>query len=97
MKHYEMDNKTKVAADRIGLARGQDLYDDEYDFDEMNPEIAKMFGEADRWVNWEEWCNLEQQNGSRREVFMEDHAILSERLEDQLKAVEWAKAEQKRI
>lgn len=54
MKHYEMDNKTKVAADRIGLARGQDLYDDEYDFDEMNPEIAKMFGEADRWVNWEE-------------------------------------------
>lgn len=28
---------------------------------------------------------------------MEDHAILSERLEDQLKAVEWAKAEQKRI
>ena len=28
---------------------------------------------------------------------MEDHAILSERLEDQLKAVEWAKAEQKKI
>ncbi len=28
---------------------------------------------------------------------MEAHAILSERLEDQLKAVEWAKAEQKRI
>lgn len=28
---------------------------------------------------------------------MEEHAILSERLEDQLKAVEWAKAEQKRI
>lgn len=28
---------------------------------------------------------------------MEDHAILSERLEDQLKAVEWARAEQKRI
>lgn len=27
---------------------------------------------------------------------MEEHAILSERLEDQLKAVEWAKAEQKR-
>lgn len=50
MKHYEMDNKTKVAADRIGLARGQDLCDDEYDFefDEMNPEIAKMFGEADQ-------------------------------------------------
>ena len=28
---------------------------------------------------------------------MEDHSILSERLEDQLKAIEWAKAEQKRI
>lgn len=28
---------------------------------------------------------------------MEDRSILSERLEDQLKAVEWAKAEQKRI
>jgi hypothetical protein len=27
----------------------------------------------------------------------EDHIILSERLEDQLKAVEWAKAEQKRL
>ncbi len=30
-------------------------------------------------------------------ISMEEHAILSERLEDQLKAVEWAKAEQKRI
>ena len=29
--------------------------------------------------------------------FMEEHAILSERLEDQLKAVEWARAEHKRI
>lgn len=28
---------------------------------------------------------------------MEEHAILSERLEDQLRAVDWAKAEQKRI
>lgn len=28
---------------------------------------------------------------------MEQHAILSERLEDQLKAVEWAKAEHKKI
>ena len=33
----------------------------------------------------------------RKEAVMEEHAILSERLEDQLKAVEWAKAEQKRI
>lgn len=28
---------------------------------------------------------------------MEEHVILSERLEDQLKAVEWAKAEQERL
>lgn len=28
---------------------------------------------------------------------MESYAILSERLEEQLKAVEWAKAEQKRL
>ena len=28
---------------------------------------------------------------------MEEHVILSERLEDQLRAVEWAKAEQRRI
>ena len=28
---------------------------------------------------------------------MEEHVILSERLEDQLKAVQWARAEQKRI
>lgn len=33
----------------------------------------------------------------RIEVIMENHAILSECLEDQLKAVEWTKAEQKRI
>lgn len=35
---------TTVIENRIGIARGQNLYDDEYDFDEMNPEIAKMFG-----------------------------------------------------
>ena len=28
---------------------------------------------------------------------MEEHTILSERLENQLKAVEWARAEQKRL
>ncbi len=33
----------------------------------------------------------------RKEAVMEDHIILSERLEEQLKAVEWAKAEQKRL
>ena len=39
--------KASVTPNRIGIARGQDLYDDEYDFDEMNPEIAKMFGVAE--------------------------------------------------
>ena len=29
--------------------------------------------------------------------YMEEHILLSERYEDQLKAVEWAKAEQARI
>ena len=33
----------------------------------------------------------------RKETIMEEHVILSERLEDQLRAVEWAKAEQKRL
>lgn len=28
---------------------------------------------------------------------MEEHAVLSERLEEQLKAIEWAKAEQERL
>ena len=30
---------------RIGIARGQNLCDADYDFDEMNPEIEKMFME----------------------------------------------------
>jgi hypothetical protein len=33
----------------------------------------------------------------RRESSMEEHTILSERLEDQIKVVEWARAEQKRL
>lgn len=41
----ETDEKKDIAvAERIGIAKGQNLYDDDYDFDEMNPEIAKMFG-----------------------------------------------------
>ena len=41
----ETDKKKDIAAaERIGIAKGQNLYDDDYDFDEMNPEIAKMFG-----------------------------------------------------
>lgn len=39
------EEKEKAVSKRIGIVRGQDLYDDDYDFDEMNPEIAKMFGE----------------------------------------------------
>jgi hypothetical protein len=38
------ENKDMIITKRIGIARGQNLYDDDYDFDEMNPEIAKMFG-----------------------------------------------------
>ena len=33
----------------------------------------------------------------RKELSMAEHAILSERLEDQLKAVEWGKEEYKRL
>ncbi|MDE7267996.1 MAG: hypothetical protein K2N89_11075 [Lachnospiraceae bacterium] len=33
----------------------------------------------------------------RKKAVIEYHATLGERLEDQLKAVEWARAEQKRI
>lgn len=40
------ESKT-AAAKRIGIAKGQNLYDDTYDFDEMNPEIEKMFGEME--------------------------------------------------
>ena len=29
---------------RIGIAEGENLYDHDYDFDEYNGEIAKMFG-----------------------------------------------------
>lgn len=36
------EKKETVITKRIGIARGENLYD--YDFDEMNPEIAKMFG-----------------------------------------------------
>ena len=44
MQPDDMERKTTEVANRVGIARGQDLYDDEYDFDEMNLEIAKMFG-----------------------------------------------------
>ena len=44
MQSDTVDKKKAVISKRIGIAKGQDLYDDDYDFDEMNPEIEKMFG-----------------------------------------------------
>lgn len=43
MQPEEQDEK-EVDLKRIGVAKGQKLYDDDYDFDEMNDDIAKMFG-----------------------------------------------------
>lgn len=40
----ETTKKNRSGSKRIGIVRGQDLYDDDYDFDEMNPKIKKMFG-----------------------------------------------------
>ena len=44
MQADTVQDKESVVSKRIGIAKGQKLYDDSYDFDEMNPEIAKMFG-----------------------------------------------------
>lgn len=41
-----MEDKMTTDYKRIGIAKGQDLYDHDYDFDEMNDEIAVMFGGA---------------------------------------------------
>ncbi len=38
------EKRTSIISRRIGIAKGRNLYDDRYDFDEMNPEIAKLFG-----------------------------------------------------
>ena len=43
MQPEEQDEK-ELDFRRIGVAKGQKLYDDDYDFDEMNDDIAKMFG-----------------------------------------------------
>ena len=40
----EISAKDTIIQKRIGIAKGQDLYDDDYDLDELNPEIAEMFG-----------------------------------------------------
>lgn len=35
---------SKAKSRRVGAAADLDMYDQGYDFDEYNPEIAKMFG-----------------------------------------------------
>lgn len=44
MQPETKEKKDMTITKRIGIAKGQNLYDDDYDFDEMNPEIAKIFG-----------------------------------------------------
>lgn len=44
MQPRSIEKEKAIIPDRIGIAKGQKLYDDDYDFDEMNPEIEKMFG-----------------------------------------------------
>ncbi len=39
MQPEELD-ETEVDLKRIGVAKGQKLYDDDYDFDEMNRELC---------------------------------------------------------
>ena len=58
-----MADISRNVVNRIGIAKGQDLYND-YDFDEMNPEIGKMFMEESIQNNPEE---------------DEEHVILNER------------------
>lgn len=43
MESDSIENGSAVISKRIGIAKGQYLYDDDYDFDEMNPEIEKFF------------------------------------------------------
>ena len=44
MQPDSIEKEKTVISGRIGIAKGQKLYEDDYDFDEMNPEIEKMFG-----------------------------------------------------
>lgn len=44
MQPETKEKKDMAITKSIGIAKGQNLYDDDYDFDEMNPEIAKIFG-----------------------------------------------------
>ena len=43
MQPVKVENK-ELSVNRIGIVKGEDLYGEDYDFDEMNDEIAKMFG-----------------------------------------------------
>ena len=47
MKPDIVENRTSVISKRIGIAKGQKLYDDNYDFDEMNSEIETLFGRTE--------------------------------------------------
>ncbi len=44
MQSDSTEKRAALVSKRIGIAKGQNLYEDDYDFDEMNPEIAKLFG-----------------------------------------------------
>ena len=44
MQPETAEKKNIAITKRIGVARGQNLYDDDSDFDELKPELAKMFG-----------------------------------------------------
>ena len=44
MQSDSTEKRAALVSKRIGLAKGQNLYEDDYDFDEMNSEIAKLFG-----------------------------------------------------
>lgn len=44
MQPDSIEKEKTMIPNRIGIAKGQKLYDDDYDFDEMNPEIENMFG-----------------------------------------------------
>lgn len=44
MQPDSIEKRTVTASKRIGIAKGQDLYDKDYDLDEMNSEIAGLFG-----------------------------------------------------
>ncbi|MDE5939630.1 MAG: hypothetical protein K2H37_11165 [Lachnospiraceae bacterium] len=44
MQSDSEEKNSATISKRIGIAKGQHLYDDDYDFDEMNSEIALMFG-----------------------------------------------------